>query len=243
MLKNKIQNILNSIGYKIEKIDNLYSKDFFFKKLLSKVQNYTMTSPRRIFYLYKSVLHIVNNNIRGDIVECGVWKGGSIMTIVLTLTMKKKKNKNIFLYDTFSGMSAPTKEDYLFSDKSKLAKDLLKDDQYLRCISNIAEVKKNVFKTRYPKNKFKFIIGDVKKTLKSKYPNKISLLRLDTDWYESTKIELNVLYPKLSKGGILIIDDYKTWGGCKKAVDEYFKDKNNIFFLTIDNEALLGIKF
>ena len=81
------------------------------------------------------------------------------------------------------------------------------------------------------------------KTLKKNAPKKISLLRLDTDWYESTKVELNLLFPKLSKGGVLIIDDYNTWSGCKKAVDEYFKHKKNIFFLSIDNEALIGIKF
>ena len=242
MIKNKIQTLFNLFGYKIERQNNFYSKDTFFSNLLNKVKNYTMTNPRRIFYLYNSVIHVVNNNIKGDIVECGVWKGGSIMTIALTL-IKKKSNKKIFLYDTFSGMSPPTKNDYLFSDKTKLAKELLKNDEYLKCIANISEVRKNVLKTKYPKNKFKFVVGDVKQTLKKIYPKKISILRLDTDWYESTKIELNVLYPKLSKGGILIIDDYKTWGGCKKAVDEYFKNKKNIFFINIDNEALLGIKF
>ena len=243
MLKNNIQKIFNSIGYKVEKLDNFYSNDLFFKGLLTKVKNYTMTNPKRIFYLYNSVNHIVNNNIKGDIVECGVWKGGSIMVIALTLIKNKKKDKNIFLYDTFTGMTDPTKDDYLFSDKSKFAKELLKNDDYLKCISSISEVKKNVFKTNYPKKKFKFIIGDVKDTLKKKIPKNISLLRLDTDWYESTKEELTVLFPRLSKGGVLIIDDYKTWGGCKKAVDEYFKNKKNIFFTLIDNEALIGIKF
>ena len=86
-------------------------------------------------------------------------------------------------------------------------------------------------------------MGDVKDTLKKKIPKNISLLRLDTDWYESTKEELNILFPRLSKGGVLIVDDYKTWSGCKKAVDEYFKNKKNIFFTLIDNEALIGIKF
>ena len=124
MLKNNIQKIFNSIGYKVEKLDNFYSNDLFFKGLLTKVKNYTMTNPKRIFYLYNSINHIVNNNIKGDIVECGVWKGGSIMVIALTLIKNKKKDKNIFLYDTFTGMTDPTKDDYLFSDKSKFAKEL-----------------------------------------------------------------------------------------------------------------------
>ena len=243
MLKSNIQKVFNSLGYKIEKIDSYYSDNYFFKKILTKVKDYTMTNPKRIFYLYLAVNHVIKNNIKGDMVECGVWKGGSIMTIALTLIKNKIKNKNIFLYDTFSGMSKPTNNDYLYSDQSKLAINLIENDEYLKCKANISEVKKNIFKTNYPKKRFKFVVGDVKYTLKKKIPRKISLLRLDTDWYESTKQELHVLFPKLSNGGILIIDDYKTWGGCKKAVDEYFKNRKNIFFLSIDNEALIGIKF
>ena len=86
-------------------------------------------------------------------------------------------------------------------------------------------------------------MGDVKDTLKKKIPKNISLLRLDTDWYESTKEELNILFPRLSRGGVLIVYDYKTWIFCKKAVDEYFKNKNIFFKTLIDNEALIGIKF
>ena len=100
MLKNNIQKIFNSIGYKVEKLDNFYSDDPFFKGLLNKVKNYTMTNPRRIFYLYNSIKHIINNNIRGDIVECGVWKGGSVMVIALTLIKNKTRNKNIFFFMT-----------------------------------------------------------------------------------------------------------------------------------------------
>ncbi len=243
MIKNKIQKGLSQLGYKIERLDSTFKNNFLFKQILSKVKNYTMTNSKRIFYLHHSINYIVKNRIKGDIVECGVWKGGSVMTIAYSLLKKKNKSKNIYLFDTFTGMSTPTKKDYLYLNKKKTAKQLLKNDEYLKCIANIAEVKKNVFSTNYPKKKFKFIVGDVLNTLKKNIPNKISLLRLDTDWYESTKIELNLLYPKLSKGGILIIDDYNTWNGCKKAVDEYFKNKKNIFFLSIDNEALIGIKF
>lgn len=243
MIKNKIQTGLNQLGYKIERLDSTFKNNLLFKKILLKVKNFTMTNSKRIFYLHHSVNHIVKNRINGDIVECGVWKGGSVMAIAFSLLQKKNLTKNIYLFDTFTGMSTPTKKDYLHGNRKKTAKKLMKEDEYLKCIANIAEVKKNVFSTNYPKKKFKFIIGDVLKTLKKNTPKKISLLRLDTDWYESTKIELNLLYPKLSKGGVLIIDDYNTWNGCKKAVDEYFKNKKNIFFLSIDNEALLGIKF
>lgn len=241
-IKNKIQNTLNYFGYKIERVDTFYKEDLFFKKLLKKVKKFTMTNSKRIFYLYFSVNYIIKNKIPGEIVECGVWKGGSVMAIVFTLLKNKNKNKRIFLYDTFMGMTKPSKKDYMLKSNIS-AKNLIEQNEYLRCIANLSEVKNNIYKTNYPKKNFEIVIGDVKKTLKKVYPKKISLLRLDTDWYDSTKVELEVLYPKLSKGGILIIDDYKTWGGCKKAVDEYFKKRKNIFFISIDNEALLGIKF
>ena len=77
--------------------------------------------------------------------------------------------------------------------------------------------------------------------LKKNIPKKISLLRLDTDWYESTKIELEILYPLLQKGGILIIDDYGHWGGSKKAVDEFFLDKY-VWMHYIDYACRLIIK-
>ena len=87
-----------------------------------------------------------------------------------------------------------------------------------------------------------YVKGLVEKTLDGNFPEKISLLRLDTDFYESTKKELEILFPKLQSGGIIIIDDYGHWKGCKKAVDEYFVNKKNIFFQQIDYSGLIGVK-
>ena len=137
MIKNKIQTGLNYVGYKIERLDSSYKNNSLFKKILKKVKNYTMTNSKRIFYLYHSVNYLVKNKIKGDIVECGVWKGGSIMTIAFSLLQNKSINKKIYLFDTFTGMSAPSKNDYLFGDKKKTAIKLLKEDEYLKLVEKI----------------------------------------------------------------------------------------------------------
>lgn len=101
----------------------------------------------------------------------------------------------------------------------------------------------NILSTGYPKEKINFVKGLVEETIPQTQINKIAILRLDTDWYSSTKFELEHLYPKLVKGGVLIIDDYGHWEGCKKAVDEYFTNNNiPIFMMRIDYTGRLIIK-
>ena len=243
-MKNFIQKFFNFLGYEISRIDTLYKNNFEFKALLNEVSEYTMTSNLRIFALYQSIKYIINNKIEGDIVECGVWKGGSMM---LVAKMLKKVNliKTLYLYDTFEGMTNPGEFDYasnLKKNKNNHASMLIKRDSNLLCLSSLDEVMNNLFSTNYEKSRINFIKGDVKDTLQRDTPSNISLLRLDTDWYESTLIELNTLYPKLNKGGIIIIDDYESWEGCKKAVDEYFKFHKDIYFHRIDDHAILGVK-
>jgi hypothetical protein len=87
-----------------------------------------------------------------------------------------------------------------------------------------------------------FVQGDVVETLATIKPETISILRLDTDWYESTAAELEQLYPQLSKGGVLIIDDYGSWEGSRKATDDYFNKVSAPMLTRIDREVRLGIK-
>jgi hypothetical protein len=128
-------------------------------------------------------------------------------------------DRNVWLYDTFQGMTEP--EDIDVDLNNHKAKNIL---DKVRCFIPIDEVKKNLSISNFPKEKIKYVIGDVEQTLKvdENIPSDISLLRLDTDWYQSTKIELETLYPKLIKNGVLIVDDYGHWRGSKKAVDDYF---------------------
>ena len=215
----------------------------FEKKLMNKIKNLSMTSIERQFSLIKSVQYIINNNINGDIVECGVWRGGN-MVLVAELLNKFKVYRKLWLYDTYEGMTKPSKYDK--SKRSGAARKKFFDNKTGKnssdwCFASIDEVKKNLYKTRYPSNKIKFIKGPVEETLKKNKPRKISILRLDTDWYSSTKKELEILYPKLVKNGVIIIDDYGHWLGCRKACDEYFKNKK-ILFHRIDYTCRVGMK-
>ncbi|MHA2283539.1 MAG: TylF/MycF/NovP-related O-methyltransferase [Promethearchaeota archaeon] len=182
-----------------------------------------MTDDKKLMSIYSAVNYLNKNNIPGDFVECGVWRGGCCMLMALTQLKydKEAQKRKIYLYDTFNGMTKPGKNDPWYTHLFK----------GLGSVS-LEEVKKNILSTNYPENNVVFAKGNILKTIPLKYlPEKISLLRLDTDYYESTKHELEHLFPLLVKGGVLMIDDYYSFSGAKKAVDEYIKQNDiNIDF-------------
>ena len=206
------------------------------RKILKICDKFSMTGFERLFSLIKSIHHVNNNRVPGDYVECGVWKGGNLILFQKMIQYLKIKDKKIFGFDTFEGMSNPTNIDK-FLDGIK-AKDYLKNQKKHKNIDNahafspIDDVKKNYQKNTSKNKNLVLIKGKVEDTLKIRknLPKKISILRLDTDFYESTKIELEILYPRLSKNGILIIDDYGEWAGARKATDEFFYTKKATFF-------------
>ena len=231
--------------------DELVSKaDFsdFEKEMVLYSKSYSMTGPERIVSLVNAIRYICENNVTGSIVECGVWRGGSMMVAAKTLTHLNSTDRSLYLYDTFEGMSTPTDADLSFD--GQLAEEQLKQKRYDRekgdniwCYSALEEVQKNLHSTNYLKEKIYFIKGKVEDTIPHTLPGKISLLRLDTDWYESTYHELKHLFPLLEKGGIIIIDDYGHWQGAKKATDDYFKENNIKLFLNrIDYTGRIGVK-
>ncbi len=208
-----------------------------------------MTSPERILALCDATEHISKHNIPGDIVECGVWKGGSTAAAALTLMNLRQTNRMLWMYDTYDGMSAPSAND--IDLRGQYADALLANDQAssaeasdsIWCRCSLETVQQTMAQTGYPEANIRYIKGKVEDTLPEIAPDQISLLRLDTDWYESTLCELEILFPKLSVGGILIIDDYGHWQGCRKAVDEYFSKHNiKMFLQRIDYTGRVGIK-
>jgi len=203
------------------------------KEIYRKVKGFTMTSPSSVFSLINATKYIVNSKTEGAFVECGVWRGGAMMAVAETLKTMRATNRNLYLYDTYQGMSAPTDEDISFMGyKASEVFQKRKTDNDVSdwCIASIEEVKHNVLSTGYDESLVKFIKGKVEDTIPDEVPDKIAMLRLDTDWYESTRHELEHLYPRLVPGGVLIIDDYGYWEGSKKAVDEYF-ERNDINLL------------
>ena len=214
-------------------------------ELYEFVRPYTMTSKERIVSLIRSIQYVIDNNIKGDFVECGVWKGGSSMVVAKILKDRAIEDRKIYLYDTFDGMVAPDDVDKTFDGKSAeiLMKDEAKENSLVWAFSPEDEVRSNFSKTGINSNQVKFIKGDVCQTLLKEIPKEISLLRLDTDWYESTKIEMEILFPIVSDYGIVLIDDYGHWEGCKKAIDEYLRKTEKSYFLNrIDYTGRLIIK-
>lgn len=213
-------------------------------EIINGVRPFTMTSPERIKALIDAVEYILRSEIDGSIVECGVWKGGSIMAAIHTL-IKHGQERQIYLYDTFEGMSEPTEFDK--DVNGAFAKTRMQEESKVKswvwAYSTLEEVIRNVKTLPYDYQKINFIKGKVEDTLPDNQPDQIAILRLDTDWYESTKAELHYLYPKVVKGGVVIIDDYGHWEGARKAVDEFIRsNKLKIFLHRIDYTGRLFVK-
>jgi len=221
--------------------------DVLTKEILGAVGEYTMTSPERVHQLVSAVRYVAARGIEGAFVECGVWRGGSSMAMALALSDLGQKDRNLYLYDTFEGMSAPTDDDVAYDGKpaeTTFRDRQLSNDSSDWCRSPLDEVEANLATTGYPASRIHFIKGKVEDTIPNEMPaGPIAILRLDTDWYESTRQELQHLYPRLARGGVLIIDDYGHWAGAKKAVDEYFEEQGlNLFLGRIDDTARIAIK-
>jgi len=192
---------------------------------IKTVASYTMTSAERLFALCQAVRYIVNYRIPGDVVECGVWKGGSMMAVARTLLENGDNSRSLYLFDTFKGMVPSQDADVTIDNVA--AEDIgaiLKRDGEKWCFAPLDEVRAAMRSTGYEASRLHCVEGRVEDTIPAQAPELISLLRLDTDWYESTRHELIHLFPRLSDGAVLIIDDYGFWKGCRKAVDEYFAE-------------------
>jgi hypothetical protein len=195
------------------------------KAIYREAAPFTMTDKNRVLALIHAVRHIARRCIPGCIVECGVWKGGSMVAISRTLLNLGITNRDLHLFDTFEGMPAPSDKD-VFHDQTT-ARGQYEASRFEGgegsdwCFSPLEEVKRNVESTGYPKDRIRYIKGKVEDTLPGADLGEIALLRLDTDWYKSTQVELEQLYPLLVSGGVLILDDYYTWQGSKEAYDEY----------------------
>ncbi len=196
------------------------------RSIIERVRPFTMTSDERIWSLLQAVRYIAERPVAGDIVECGVWRGGSMMAAALQLQAISAPPRTLWLYDTYTGMTPPTAEDKE-SVSGTTARALLEttevgDGNNVWCVADEQDVRQNMNATGYPVEKMHFIKGDVAVTLTEQLPEQIALLRLDTDWYASTKAELEHLYARLVPGGICILDDYGHWQGARQAVDEFF---------------------
>jgi O-methyltransferase len=217
----------------------------FERNIINECGKFSMTGCVRMWALIQSMKHVSYNKINGAFVECGVWRGGNL-ALMRRFSDYHKISRPIFGYDTFEGMTAATSVDVdLFGAR---ASDLMRNTPKSENTHNIhayvglQQVEKNL-KSLNCHQGIRLIKGKVEETLivPENLPSEISILRLDTDWYESTKMELEVLYPRLVRGGVLIIDDYGHFKGAQKAVDEYFANQN-VWLHYIDYTCRLMIK-
>lgn len=211
--------------------------------------NLSMTSENNLATTALACKYIINKEIEGDFIECGVWRGGHS---IVAAAMLGEIGRKAYLLDTYTGMTAPEDNDIRINDgqraRSIFAKNALGPDSSNWCYASIEEVKNNLksagLEHLIQNGQVNFLIGKAEEVLidaKTSLPEKISCLRLDTDWYSSTKIELEILWPRLTQGGVIIIDDYGYWDGCRRAVDEYFSN-HKIFMAPIDQNARVAIK-
>jgi O-methyltransferase len=225
-----------------------YPRDFTPAEIAvcERVRPFTMTTPERVQALIDATRYVVARSIPGAIVECGVWKGGSMMASALTLSAANVSDRDLYLFDTYDGMTAPGPEDVDLQGVS--AEGYYKSHKRQSggsdwCAASVEEVKTNIASTNYPAAKIHFVKGKVEETIPGGAPAQIALLRLDTDWYESTKHTLEHLYPRLAPGGVLMIDDYGHWKGSRQATDEYFsKTALPILLGRVDYTGRMGVK-
>ena len=207
---------------------------------------FTMTSVERMYALWQGVHHVDDKRVPGDIVECGVWRGGSSMLAALALLHLGDEHRQLYLYDTFEGMSEPTERDRDLSGAQVLdnwTRHKGRKDDPVFAFGSLEEVRANMARTGLPAERTHFVKGKVEETIPATLPDRIALLRLDTDWYESTRHELEQLWPLLEPNGILIIDDYGHWSGAREAVDEFFAGRDDAPLLhRIDYTGRIGVK-
>lgn len=199
------------------------------------VAPYTLTTPERIAGLVHAVRHLAAHGIAGDVVECGVWRGGSMLAVARTLLECGDADRDLWLYDTFTRMPPPGERDYDIWGRHASAYfegpvDPHDTDGY-RYLP-LEEVRAVLEGSGYPAERLRFVPGLVEETIPAQAPERIALLRLDTDWYESTRHELEHLFPRIVDGGILIIDDYGQFTGARAAVDEHLATLDRPLFLS-----------
>jgi O-methyltransferase len=211
--------------------------DFVFKNKL------TMVSRERLISTLMACRHVCSSNVPGDFVECGVWRGGNSL-VAADIFARHSPSKKVYLFDTFAGMTAPSKADVSIEGQNAGAQfEQYESSGIGWCEASLEDVR-DAFQRRALQSRAVFVQGDVLQTLTNpaNLPETISVLRLDTDWYESTKQELEVLYPRLQPGGVLIVDDYGHWGGAKQAVDEYFSQAKRPFLQYVDYTGRIAVK-
>ena len=245
MIRKVVKRMILNMGYVVKNATEQYAGMEGFDPLYQRCRPYTMTSKEEMFALHKATEYLIRHDIPGAFVECGVCKGGSAMGMALSLMQMGATDRQLFLYDTYAGMSEPTSKDVnCHGAKASGTWGRMRRKGFNAWMFVPLEtVKENLRSTGYPEARVTFVKGPVADTIPHTAPERIALLRLDTDWYESTYHGLRHLFPLLSPGGVLIVDDYGHWKGAREATDQYLAETGTPFLLNrIDCSVRLGVK-
>jgi predicted O-methyltransferase YrrM len=218
--------------------------DAGFADLWESVRERTMTSHEKVFGLYRAVRYILRHDIPGAVVECGVWRGGSMLAVARAMDQLDVRNRDLYLFDTYEGMTEPTERDVQVSGNKSAIERLAAEDRssWVWAVASLEDVQQGFEDIRYPAERIHFVKGPVEETVPERAPEEISILRLDTDWYASTKHELEHLYHRLAPGGVLIIDDYGKWQGSKDATDEFLAGTGEPLLLLRTATGRIGVR-
>ncbi|HIF10104.1 MAG TPA: macrocin O-methyltransferase [Sneathiellales bacterium] len=247
LIKKLVRRTAHGLGYEIVRLqDTMLDATAEDREIATRVAPYTVTSAHAVQTLIAAVDYVVARKIPGSVVECGVGKGGSVMAAALKLSAMGEQNRDIYLFDTFTGMTEPGDEDFSYRGEpaaQQYNRQQTDDGTTDWCHGPLDQVIKNVSSTGYDRERLHYVEGKVEDTIPAHAPEQIAILRLDTDWYQSTRHELVHLYPRLSAGGVLIIDDYGYWQGARKAVDEYIDENDlKLFLHKIDHSSRITVK-
>jgi O-methyltransferase len=219
------------------------------RPIIERAFPYTMTGFARLQGLVDAVRYVERSSVPGAFAECGVWRGGSVLGMLLTLQDEGTEDRDVYLYDTFEGMTQPTEQDVSHLEQPALetwrSAEAEGEQAWGWLLGDFDEngVRNTVLSSGYPEARVHFVRGRVEETIPGTMPERLALLRLDTDWYESTRHELEHLYPRLVPGGVLIIDDYGHWEGARRACDEYFDRIGERLLLNrLDYAARIAVK-
>lgn len=204
--------------------------DAAYVEILGKISEYTLTTGEGAdptYGLFQAVKYLVENRVAGDIVECGVWRGGSMMLVAYALRHFGDTSRDLLLYDTFAGMTEPEDVDVDCDGNAMrpIWEQAQREGKTMGFGGTLDDVMANLALTGYPQERLRFIEGDVLETIPAYLPERIALLRLDTDWYRSTLHELTHLYDLVVPHGLLIVDDYGWNRGARKATDDFFRSR------------------
>ena len=174
----------------------------------------TMIGLRRLDNLQSCIVDVLRRGVAGDLIETGVWRGGATIFMRAVLKAYGDTQRIVWVADSFQGLPKPDLERY-----SQDAGD--KHWTYQELAISLDEVKSNFDRYGLLDDQVRFLVGWFRDTLPTAPIERLAVLRLDGDMYESTMDGLRALYPKLSPGGYVIVDDYGAVPGCKKAVEDY----------------------